>query len=63
MYQIRMSFNNLWSYCSKEQFNSPLATSLANGSVICVYNSGLRYTLTNLLEICNLELNNKSLDQ
>ena len=63
MYQIRMSFNNLWSYCSKEQFHSPLATSLANGLVICVYNSGLRYTLANLLEKCNLELHNKSLDQ
>ena len=36
------SFNNvLWSFCPKEQFNSPLTTSLAIGLAICVYNSGL----------------------
>ena len=45
------SFNNvLWSFCPKEQFNSPLTTSLAISLAICVYNSGLQYTFTNLLK-------------
>ena len=58
------SFNNvLWSFCPKEQFNSPLTTSLAISVAICIYNSGLEYTLTNLLEKCNLEFNKNSLDQ
>ena len=57
------SFNNvLWSFFSKEQFNSPLTTSLAISLAISVYNSGLQYTLTNLLEKCNSEFNNKSLN-
>ena len=58
------SFNNvLWSFCPKEQSNSPLTTSLAISLEICVYNSRLQYTLINLLEKCNLEFNNKSLDR
>ena len=58
------SFNNvLWSFCPKEQFNSPLTTSVAISLAICVYSSGLQYTLTNLLEKCNLEFNKNSLDQ
>ena len=57
-------FNNiLWSFCPKERFNLPLTTSLAISLAICVYNSGLQYTLTHLLEKCNLEFNNMSLDQ
>ena len=58
------SFNNvLQSFSPKEQFNSPLTTSLAIGLAICVYNSGLQFTVTNLLKKCDLEFNNKSLDQ
>ena len=58
------SFNNvLWSFCLKEQFNSPLTTSVAISLAICVYSSGLQYTLRNLLEKCNLEFNKNSLDQ
>ena len=57
-------FNNvLWSFCPKEQFNSLLTASLAISLAICVYNSGLQNTLTNLLEKCNLQFHNKSLNQ
>ena len=37
------SFNNvLWSFCSKERFNSPSSTSLAVSLAVCIYNSGLQ---------------------
>ena len=49
------SFNNvLWTFCPEEQFNSLLTTSLAISLAICVYNSGLQYTFTNLLKRCSL---------
>ena len=48
---VNESFNNvLWSFCPKEQFNLPLTTSFTVSLAICVCNSGLQYTLTNLLE-------------
>ena len=57
------SFNNvLWSFCPKEHYDLPLTISFALSLVFCVYNSGLQYTLANLLEKFNLEFNNKSLD-
>ena len=51
------SLNNvLWSFCPKEEFNSLLTTSLAISLAICVYNSGLQYTFTNLLKRCSLTI-------
>ena len=66
MYQIKILTSPsimFYGLFSQKNFNSPLTTSLAISSAICVYNSGLQYTLTNLLEKCNLEFNDKSLDQ
>lgn len=45
------SFNSLvWSLSPKEQFTSALETSLAVNIAVCLYNSGLEYTLINLFE-------------
>ena len=50
-------------FAQKNSLTVPLTTSLAISLAICVYNSGFHYTLTDLLEKCNLEFNNKSFDQ
>ena len=50
------SFNNvLWSLCPKEQFYFPTATSFPASLAVFLYNSGLQYTLTNLLKKVGLK--------
>ena len=62
MYQIKMPMSPSVMFCGLfAQKNSLL--SLAISLTVCVYSSGLQYTLTNFLEKCNLEFRKKSLYQ
>ena len=44
----------IWSLATKDQFNSPMETSLAISLGTCVFNSGLEYTAYNLLKSCDI---------
>ena len=55
------SFNSLvWSRSPKEQYNSPLETSLSISLAVCIYNSGMEYTISSLLKRANMEVDKNS---
>ena len=53
------SFNSLvWSLSPKEKFNSPIETSVAVNLAVCLFNNGIEYTLTNLLQKADMVITN-----
>ena len=51
------TFNSLfWSFSLKEQYNLPLGTSHSNSLAVCLYNSGMEYTISSLLKQANMEV-------
>ena len=55
------SFNTLvWSLCPKEQYNSPLETSLSISLAVWIYNSGMEYTTWSLLRRANMKMDKNS---
>ena len=55
------SFNSLvWSLSPKEQYNSPLETSLSISLAVCIYNSGMEYTISSLVKWANTEVDKNS---
>ena len=55
------SFNSLdWSLSPKEQYNSPLETPLSISLAVCIYNSGMEYTISTLLKWENMEVDKNS---
>ena len=58
------SFNSMvWSLSPKEQYNSPMETSLALNIAVCIYNSGMEYAMVKLFEKSNLDFKYSMLQQ
>lgn len=58
------SFNGvLWNICPKVQYNSPLEMSLGLSLAVCIYNSGLTYTLSKLFQDAVIQPHTSSLTQ
>ena len=44
-----------WSLVPKEQYLSPLETSLTSSLVVCLFNNGVQYTYSNLIEMAGID--------
>ena len=54
-------FNSLlWTICPKEQYISPMETSLSINLAVCLYNSGTEYSMVRLFERAGLCYNESS---
>jgi len=52
-----------WSLSPKENYNSPTETSFALNLAVCLFNSGIKYTVESLMKRANLNISNYSLKQ
>ena len=46
----------IWSYAPKEQYISPMETSLAINLAVCMFNNGMEETFTNVFQAADIEI-------